>query len=367
MDSDDEHIFLIDDIRDAKMLRGVTFSEFKKIDAKRELLKYIHDSKIEPACYWSAEFICAGHYHDLWDIIIEFYFKYIHLGNPKATVYLDARLDNFANLVSSGYINYELGLRNVKKVRELFGEIICVLCESKRHNTYAGASISPIEFDLTKIGEKLTAPSPDYAKHAFQTDDPKQLYIAVNELAYNITEDAANCMRGCYWVDWVLAANSRCKKNGTKLTCERRNFSSKVKPTYQLDIVWIIWTVLLNESETRSDLVRVIAYKTLNLFCLNYTPGSIARRKLMIYFVISILTETISMNEPIVHNKDKTSFIINNIDVIYKQIGRNGQSTNMEYMMGDTQRNANLGQTVNQIAALNQFENSFIPRSDAAI
>ena len=240
----------INDIRTKKDFRGITFSKYKKSEVHKELLKNLYDGKIENSLNWSIELICAGHYMDLWEIILLYTSKYIHSGNPKLPIYIDLRFQNFKDIVTSGYIDNEIAMRNNTKIRKLFIEIICILCNSRKKHPFQIVKVKKEEYDMTNVKMKLKAKNVEYIKDVFEKDDPKELFIALNELAYHVSRDSKNMILACYWIEWIIEYEANCKKKKETLVCERRNYSC-VHTDYQKDIIWIVWNIFLNESKKK--------------------------------------------------------------------------------------------------------------------
>lgn len=353
----------INDIREINEFKGITFSKFKKTDVKKELLKNLVQANIEPSNYWSAELICAGQFIDLWEIIIYFFTKYIHLGSPILATYLDMRITNFKDIINSGYVGNDLKMRNNSKIRRMFCEIICILCYSKRSHSFDEIKVTNNDFDMTSMMNRFKAPSVSYVDQIFQENDPKELYVALNEFFYNISNDGKNVVTACYWLEWVMQFEVLCKQKKTKCKCDRRG-NIKVESKFQMDIIWLIWDCCLYEAKKKSKLTIKVINSLLNIFTLKYNNGCFKKRKYILYFVISLLCDPPSINKEILSttNKESLNSILEKIDLIYVQIKKNEIAPNTDYLFNSIKKNNNLDKTIKKLETMNAFGDEFIPR-----
>ena len=351
--------FQINDIRSIGEFKGESFSKYKKTDVRKELLNCLLNSKIEHACNWAAELICAGQFLDLWDIILTFLGKHIHLANPKLAVYLELRYDNFKNIISSGYTDDIINLRNNPKIRTLFAEIISILCSSNKKHSFQGIKIKKDEeYDMTYMTNKLKAPSVFYAQSVYRKDDPKELFISINEFAYHISGDSKNALQACYWLEWIMEFQKICAKKKEKCLCERRS-NMPVEDKFQMDPIWIIWEIILNNavnSVSADDKIKTkILNSILKLYCLKYTPGVKKRRRYLIYYAISILTEKYDTKVEIIKDKDLVENVVKKINAIYKQIKKNEIGPKVDYLMCDIKK-SNTEKSIDKLQLLNKYD-----------
>jgi len=352
--------FEIDDMRNENEFKGITFSKFKRLDAKKELLNSLFNGKIEQALHWSAEFICCGSFIDLWDIILNFVGKHVHLGNPKLPIYLELRFNNFKQMVQNGYSGFEINMRNNDSIRKLFAEVITILCISKKKHSIESVKIKrQEEFDITNMSAKLKAPNVQYAMDIFKKDDPKELYIAINEFTYHLSKDSLNALEACYWLEWILEFENLCKKKKESCVCERRTFVM-VDEKFQKEPIWIIWDCIFNTKSVVCEVTKKILKSLFELFTMRYTSGSKRKRKYLLYFAISLLTEKCNINTSIIENKTTVDNVTKKINLIYKEIKKNEVSPAMSYLFTGIEK-SNREKTFEKLEYMNNINTIIRP------
>ena len=348
----------INDIRLEKGFNKITFSNYKKSDAKKELLKCLNKGDIEASCYWTAEFICAGHFKNIWEIFIEFTSRYIHLANPKLPMYMEMRFEVFKNIVVNGYVGNELSLRNNNKIRKLFAEIISILCLSRKKHCINPIKIEKEEFQMTNMTKHLKAKKITYSNGIFRREDPKELLIAVNELGYHLSSDSRNALLACYWVEWIIEFSSICKESKAD-----RRAGMPVEAKFQTNIIWIAWEMLLHYGYKKNKMTHEIIKALLKLFCIRFGLSSKKKRRYVLYFAVSLITENVDYNIKVFESKDIIENVKKKIDVIYKQIKKNEEAPKTDYLFNNSiiGGRKNLENTIKKIETMNSFL-KFVPR-----
>ena len=352
-----DELYEINDIRSPSDFKGNTFSNFKKTDVKQKLIECISNETVEPACYWSGELICAGHFGELWEIILYYISKYIHLGNPNIAIYIEMRYNVFKNIMNQGSFISELDARNHPNIRKIFAEIMCVLCLSNKKPGFEQIKIkSTNDFDSTQIATKLKADDITYIATIFKKKDPRELFIALNEFAFALAEKGLNMANACYWLEWCLEFETICKRKKTKIFCEPRDY--KVENKLRTNIIWLIWDIILHyTNETNNKIITKIMNALLTLFTIKYTDATSKKRRYLLYYAIELLTEPINNKIQLLPDKNIIQNVTQQINTIYKQIKRNEQTPRTDYLFNGLDKKKAIEKSMKQIEMVNSIEN----------
>ena len=309
----------INDRRQETDFRCESFSGFKSANVRKALRGALAKGEIEAACFWAAELVCSLKVPDLWEDILTHYATNINLGSPIVSLYLSRRITNFKQIVDEGDCNGN-DLRNSYDIRRLFAEAIVIVCMSQRRSTvYTGVSITPEEFNIQQMSTHLRAKSNTFGRAYMQKDDPSEMWIPVNELAFHLRTPAGDLNLACYWVDWLITFVGVCKKTKKKCECERRSWAP-VADQFQKDPIWIIWDVLRGESSHKSLKARKLVDAHLTMYCLRFSEAAKKKRKHITYTAIAYVFEPDRASPELCRDSKKLARVKDRIDLVYAEV-----------------------------------------------
>lgn len=350
----------INDIRKEREFKGISFSGYKLTEVKVKFIKCLKENKIEEACYWSAEMVCSAHYLEFWDSIIFYYSKNIHIANPKMANYLEQRLLLFVDIIKK-YGILELPSRNNLKIRHLICEVVCMVCSAKKSNSCADVKITETQKDISSIRDMFTAPNVKYLDGIFTEEDPKELYIPINEFCYQISREGGNTYAACFWIEWTVDHVKGASKKGAKIICKDRHFVDiPIPESLKKEPVWVIWEAIVRETTNRKNtLLRKIIHSLMYLFSLKYSSGTYSKRKYLLFFAVSLLTLPINIDkEPLLtpQTKEIIDVVKGKINNIYRQIKTNEHNAGTDYLFSGLDNRSNLEKTLQKLEIINAVD-----------
>ncbi len=289
-----------------------TFSNFKKSKVIKELENCIYYQKKEEAFYWTGELICSGHILEIWNLFLYVMCKYIHINNPKLSMYIDKKFTEFKEI--SNELQNDLDARNKEEIRTILFSIALLLCESKRDMILEDLHFT---FKFENIFTNLKAPNVEYIKPYFKEGDPKEIYIPLNECAYHLIE-TKNRMDIFYWIDWMIQYDEQCTKKKKPILCVSRDFV----PVNNNNMIWILFDLFL--SFQKPDILYKIIQSLMKLFSIKYTPSTNKKRKHILNLcVLLIIHDSVDFTTKIIENTAVFIPLQENINMIFEQIKKN--------------------------------------------
>ena len=97
----------------------------------------------------------------------------------------------------------------------------------------------------------------------------------------------------------------------------------------------MVWELLLIMGEKKSLQIKNILLALLDLFCIRYTTSAKNKRKYILYFAVSLLTQNVNLDIPLYSNSSIIEKVTEKINIIYKQVKKNEESPNTNYLFNN--------------------------------
>ncbi len=325
--------FLIEDNRYLEDFKDKSFSGFKKTDVIKTLFKSIESGKVENACHWITECMVSGYCLEIIDKLISFTSKIVHINNPRLPEYLWRKYSYFFKTIDNINLKKQKHLiihfRNNQVLRNLFFDIVSVITlspKTKRYDKYPKIN-EETDFQFETIKQRLHAQCNFCPDILFKFTDPEELRVVINEMMFhfkNINSGYENC---CYWLSWIFQWEKKNKKMKQKFEIDEREILD-VKKKMRKDVVWLVWSAILIESNERDEIVKKQIQSLYKLFKYELTGPKRNQKIPLLYHAIGYLTHSVKYTIPIISDRKVYIQCQCNVNQMFKlkKIGENNSS-----------------------------------------
>ena len=105
-----------------------------------------------------------------------------------------------------------------------------------------------------------------------------------------------------------------------------------------------------------NKIVDKIISSLLTLFTIKFTDATPKKRRYLLYYAIEIITEQINTNIDVLPDKTVIQNVTNSINTIYKQIKKNEESPNADYLFNNLDTKNNFERSMRQLDMLNSVD-----------
>lgn len=324
--------YRIDDGRKLEDFKVQVFGGYQKTKVLSTLDKCIIDEKIEEAVYWAFQLLLSGYVNAVWDKLYSIACKNINIQNPSLPDFLYNRYLKWDNIVSNQHFEKEkvLLLRNHPEIRNLLVEMVTILTISRKRKIENLPKVKKNDFVVQIFQSKLEAPDSNIISSVLKENDPSEVRIAVNEMAFHIKKK--NMTKALYWLCWLVEWDKMNVKRYNKFEVDDRHVKG-VSYKYSKNLVWLIWDVI-NYLRKHNHLMDFSNEYTIdsnidfninkqidalwNMYIHNFTQGQRCRKLHLIIWAIKYMTTNVDWRIKMVEREYLLFQSISNINVLVK-------------------------------------------------
>jgi len=303
--------YKINDSRFLNDFKDKTFSGYKKSEVINTLFKNIDINKVENACNWITECIISGYTLVIWDKIISYACRIIHINNPRLPFFLLNKTEilyNQMKRLNTKNKDIVLILRNSQMIRNLFFDTITTLCSSSKSKKYDKVpKIIEEDFDFHILRSRLCANMNMLPDHIIHFNDPEELKIIINEFYFNLKNPLVGYEKCCFWIQWLIKWDDLHKKKKNPWQVDARDVPLKDK--LKCDVIWVIWECIHEEVKYRQqnsvkdiNCLKKQIDSLYKLYLHNYSGGKRNSRLPYVFLAIGFLTLKTNMKIPVRSN-----------------------------------------------------------------
>jgi hypothetical protein len=320
--------YKIIDYRKLEAFKKTTFSNYQKSDVLSAFQKSITNGNVDESCHWMVELLISGYIEELWIKLIILSAKTINIANPSLPQYLYYRYGQYINITTKPNFEGDLLIqtRNVQEIRNHLAEITSIIATSSKNIISKTPKITKEEFRIDNFKAQLDAIEYKLVDHITLNEDPSEVKVVANEIAYRLKESYSSFDRCNYWVHWLLEWEKISSKKCGKFQCGHRP-KSYIKPQFAHDFIWLVWDIIFQELSQRkshnNDRSKTQIRALYELYCYQFSAGNKRKKIHLLLHAILLLTMEINWATPIISNYPmalQSAANINYLFLDYKKI-----------------------------------------------
>lgn len=339
-----------------------SYNNYKKSSVFSHWQKQLQIQSYEVACHWTTEIDCSGWQEMLWDKIILFSSKYIHLHSPKLPL-----------LIAKNYMEYleyhkkhalhstkmEVASCNNQKLRSNLCQVVGLLCLCSKGPVYQLSKVNASKINKSEIQQNT---HPWVAVH--RTSGDMDIIVKLISTMFHYLETRCS-HKTIYWLSVLLEVEKQSKKQKKNINMATRiptvNKLYKAETNDKDDWIWLVWDSLLEGCRIHSK--PEVCIRSLHalryLFARNYVRSKKnSRIHILIHAMHIVNTQTLDWTKTIYPSTKSQQLIASackNINIMYKEIklkGEQGQLIVEASSNKPTEKPSNLKEDIKQTANL---------------